>query len=79
MTLGYTLSPKMLRTVGISKIRAYVQAANLFTITKYSGLDPEIASTGNVTTTGNVATDFGIDEGAYASTRQYLVGLQVAF
>ncbi len=79
MTLGYSLTPALLKRVGIAKVRAYIQAANLFTITKYTGPDPEISSTGNITSAGQVATDFGIDEGAYASTRQYLLGLQITF
>jgi len=79
MTLGYTLSPSLLRKAGISRIRAYVQGANLFTITKYTGPDPEIASTGGVTATGAQSTSFGVDEGGYISNRQYLVGVQIVF
>ena len=58
-------------------MRAYIQAANLFTITKYSGIDPEIGI--NATNGQNGATDFGVDEGAYASPKQFLFGLQVTF
>ncbi len=75
LTLGYTFGG--LAKTGISRLRAYVQAANLFTITKYSGVDPEISV--NATNGQNSATDFGIDEGSYANPRQYLLGLQVTF
>jgi TonB-linked SusC/RagA family outer membrane protein len=75
LTLGYTFGG--LTKIGISRLRAYVQAANLFTITKYSGVDPEISV--NATNGQNSATDFGVDEGSYANPRQYLLGLQVTF
>jgi hypothetical protein len=77
VTLGYTFGGNGLTKVGISKVRAYLQAANLFTITKYSGIDPEISV--NAMNGQNSATDFGVDEGAYANPRQYLLGLQITF
>jgi len=77
ITLGYTFGTVGLNKVGISRVRAYVQAANLFTITKYSGIDPEISI--NATNQQNGATDFGVDEGSYANPRQYLLGLQIQF
>jgi TonB-linked SusC/RagA family outer membrane protein len=76
MQLGYTFNFASLKKAGISRLRAYVQAANLFTITKYSGIDPEISTNGG---NANATTDFGIDEGAYANPRQYLFGVQVVF
>ena len=39
--LGYTLSKDMLKRLNISGVRFYISAQNLFTITKYKGLDPE--------------------------------------
>lgn len=76
MQLGYSFNFASLKKAGISRLRAYVQAANLFTITKYSGIDPEISTnSGNA----NATTDFGIDEGAYANPRQYLFGVQIVF
>ena len=77
VTLGYTFSPNILKKASISSLRIYVQAANLFTITKYSGVDPEVSG-GNI---GGVAavTDFGVDEGAYPSTKNYLIGINLKF
>ena len=69
--LGYTFSKSILQRVGIESFRIYVQAANLFTITKYSGIDPEIS--------GNGVTEFGVDEGVYPNERQYLIGVNVRF
>jgi len=48
-----------------------LQAVNLFTITKYTGKDPELV--------GNVDTARGIDVGNYPATRQYMVGINVGF
>ncbi len=77
ITLGYTFGTAGLAKAGISRIRAYVQAANLFTITKYSGVDPEVSV--NPMSVQIPATDFGVDEGSYANPRQYLFGLQITF
>ena len=69
--LGYTLPANLLSKYGVGRLRVYLQGANLFTITKYSGLDPEL----NAATT----TAFGIDEGNYPNMRQYLIGVNVTF
>ncbi len=71
--LGYTISSGMLGRYGFQSARVYVQAANLFTITKYSGMDPEI--NGN----NNSVTEFGIDEGVYPNPRQFLLGVNIRF
>ncbi|CAL1517843.1 TonB-dependent receptor [Chitinophaga sp. MM2321] len=71
MQIGYTLPAGALNRLHIEKFRVYVQAANLFTITKYSGLDPEIGGSG--------ITDFGVDEGSYPNQRQFLIGVNVGF
>ncbi|PSL45457.1 TonB-linked SusC/RagA family outer membrane protein [Chitinophaga niastensis] len=71
MQIGYTLPAGALSRLHVEKFRIYVQAANLFTITKYSGLDPEIG--------GSKITDFGVDEGAYPNQRQFLIGVNLGF
>jgi len=68
--IGYTFAPAMLKKAGIQKLRIYVSAANLFTITGYSGLDPELP--------GNSTTDFGVDEGTYPSSRTFLIGVNLS-
>ena len=67
--LGYTFTESIFGEFGLDNVRLYVQATNLFTITNYSGVDPEL--------TGG-ATAFGIDEGAYPVPRQFLVGINVS-
>jgi len=82
MVLGYTLPNKKIAALGIDKIRIYVQAANLFTVTKYKGLDPELQSSdpNNASQTINGASNsFGIDYGNYPHTAQFLVGVNVNF
>lgn len=77
MQLGYTFHKSLLNKVGVDKFRVYIQAANLFTITKYSGIDPEIGAGDGGDIPG--VTDFGIDDGAYPNQRQFLIGLNLAF
>jgi TonB-linked SusC/RagA family outer membrane protein len=71
LMLGYTFHQSFLNKIGVENFRLYVQAANLFTVTKYSGVDPEINGTG--------VTEFGIDEGDYPSFRQFLIGVNLKF
>ncbi len=75
LLIGYNLEPAMLKRIGIDKLRIYVQGANLFTITKYTGLDPELQ-----TSLQNDNTSFGIDFGNYPSNqKQFLVGVNLTF
>jgi hypothetical protein len=73
VTVGYTLPQRMVDWVSVSRVRLYFSTQNLFTITGYKGLDPEIGFQG-----GN-ATQAGIDNGTYPSSRYFTVGLNVAF
>ncbi|QJD95250.1 SusC/RagA family TonB-linked outer membrane protein [Mucilaginibacter robiniae] len=47
ITLRYTLAQRVARQLGLKNISAYVTAENLYTFTKYTGQDPEVASRGN--------------------------------
>lgn len=80
MQIGYTLPSSVLSKYGIDRVRIYVQSANMFTITKYKGLDPELqsTSTNNGKTIDNT-TQFGIDQGNYPHTPAYLVGINLNF
>ncbi|SHJ39552.1 TonB-linked outer membrane protein, SusC/RagA family [Pseudozobellia thermophila] len=68
--LGYTFPSDLLEKISLSKLRLYAQVVNPFTITSYSGIDPEISG-------GSV--NFGIDEGAYPNQKQVLLGVNVIF
>jgi len=70
LQLGYTLPESIMTKVNIKSLRVYVQAVNLFTITKYSGLDPEL---------GGDDRAFGSDTGNYPLVKQWIIGLNVNF
>nr|WP_295921046.1 TonB-dependent receptor [uncultured Dyadobacter sp.] len=69
LTLGYTVP----RFKGVQGIRLYVSANNLFTITNYSGYDPE------VNTYAGSNTVIGVDNFVYPQSRSFLGGIQVTF
>lgn len=81
MQLGYTFDPKLIRKTGMDKLHVYVQATNLFTITKYSGPDPELVPSLSVNGSGvNQSAAFGIDYGAYPNNqRQFIFGVNLSF
>jgi TonB-dependent starch-binding outer membrane protein SusC len=77
VVLGYTFKPAMLQRLRINNFRVYIQGANLFTITKYTGLDPELSGTLSGTQS---STSFGIDLGNYPGNQQeFLFGLNITF
>ncbi|MDR3260646.1 MAG: TonB-dependent receptor [Tannerella sp.] len=71
LQLGYTLPKRISEKVSIEILKIYVSAQNLFTVTNYSGLDPEVA-------TGNDRSN-GIDIGVYPQTRIFQIGLNLTF
>jgi TonB-linked SusC/RagA family outer membrane protein len=92
ITLGYTL-PSRLFGDKVSKFRVYVSGQNLLTITKYSGLDPEVGFyqpgspvagfIGNGASTGNgypaVNFNTGVDYGVYPMPKSFIGGIQITF
>jgi TonB-linked SusC/RagA family outer membrane protein len=83
VTLGYTLPTALTKKAAMSRVRLYLSAQNLFTITGYSGLDPEIGNqTGTNPVTGATetgSTASGIDVGNYPSSKFYTLGVNVTF
>ena len=80
LTLGYTIPFKKI----VSSCRVYFSAENLFTITGYSGWDPEVdtkaneaAQSGGSQQTANAGA--GMDFNAYPAMRTYTVGLNITF
>ncbi len=67
--LGYSFPSELLERWGLQKLRVYVSANNLFTLTEYSGYDPT-ASTGE-------PIGGGIDYGFYPTPRTYLLGMNL--
>ncbi|WP_430972871.1 TonB-dependent receptor [Sunxiuqinia rutila] len=70
LQIGYTLPKSLSSKLDIDHLRIYLQATNLFTITDYSGLDPELR-------TGRDDRIFGVDEGAYPTSRMFMVGVNL--
>jgi hypothetical protein len=66
--LGYSLPNHIVSKIGANKLRFYLSAENLLTLTKYTGYDPEIG--------GGV---FGIDKGVYPQARSFMLGVQLQF
>ncbi|MCC8199551.1 MAG: TonB-dependent receptor [Tannerellaceae bacterium] len=71
--LGYTIPRQITRKFSLNTLRIYVAAQNLFTITGYSGLDPEIGEVNN----NPLYT--GVDMGFYPQARTYMFGLNMKF
>jgi TonB-linked SusC/RagA family outer membrane protein len=72
LQLGYNLS-KLVNIPSVNSLRLYVQVTNLFTLTKYSGLDPD-ASRGE---SRDSARNFGVDSGAWPTPREIMFGLSI--
>ncbi|MBB6235568.1 TonB-linked SusC/RagA family outer membrane protein [Pedobacter sp. AK013] len=71
VSLGYTFKTEWANKIKLKNLRFYISAQNLFTITKYTGLDPE------VNFYDNDNTKQGIDFGTYPATRTFLAGLSI--
>ena len=71
LTIGYTLPKDLTFKAGLTKVRFYVSASNLFIITDYSGYDPEV----------DIQTDLtcGMDYNRYPRSRSYVFGTNITF
>ena len=73
LTLGYTLPSSLTKKAHISSLRVYATCYNVFTITNYSGSDPEVSSIRKTNLTP--AVDFS----AYPKSRQFVIGMNLNF
>jgi TonB-linked SusC/RagA family outer membrane protein len=64
--VGYSLPKKWMNAIGFKKVRIFGSVSNLFTITQYTGYDPEVGG-----------GSYGIDRGIYPQSRMYLFGVNV--
>ena len=71
--IGYTLPQNLTKKVFVQRFRIYAQAENLFTLTKYTGCDPEVSGG------GSYGTEAGIDRGVYPQNRTFTVGVNLSF
>jgi hypothetical protein len=72
LSLGYNLPGDVLGKAGIEKLRLYVSAQNLWTLTNYSGYNPDVSYRD-----GN--TSLGLDYGSYPCTRSVTFGINLVF
>jgi TonB-dependent starch-binding outer membrane protein SusC len=81
INIGYDLKKSLLKKTPIQKFRIYVSATNLFTLTNYTGMDPEIGYGSSYDSAGRLIDAYasGIDVGFYPSSRTYLFGVNVTF
>lgn len=71
LQLGYTLPTALLSKAKIHRIRIWAGAYNLFTFTKYGGLDPEIGS--------GSPLSMGVDQGYYPPAKSFMFGINANF
>jgi len=76
--LGYSISENVLKKIFLSTARLYIAGQNLFTITNYKGLDPELGID-ETQNDGSTSLDIGIDRGRYPSSRTVSLGLDINF
>ena len=81
VSIGYNITPS--KSIGFSKLRVYIQGQNLFTITDYSGIDPDLSNVnvGQADGQGRKNNDqwTGFDFGNYPSSRVYMIGVNATF
>lgn len=71
LSIGYNVASAMANKLKMSRIRVNASVNNLFTITGYGGLDPQVA--------GAADTNFGVDLGNFPMTRQFTFGVNIGF
>ncbi len=71
LQIGYTLPDAALERLSITNLRLYLTGQNLVTLTKYTGLDPDVQ--------GNGILERGVDNGNWPSSRIVSLGLNLNF
>ncbi|MHB1179836.1 MAG: hypothetical protein ACYCZO_16090, partial [Daejeonella sp.] len=73
ISFSYNLPTRLLSVDWISNAQIYVAGENLFTITNYTGFDPEV----DLYSSSNVS--LGVDNGAYPASRSIRLGMKLGF
>ncbi|MDL5512273.1 TonB-dependent receptor [Arenibacter sp. M-2] len=68
--IGYSLTPDIVQKFKLSKVRFYITANNVFTITKYSGFDPALGTNGTFSK--------GVDRGFYPLSKSLILGVNLS-
>ncbi|SEL74148.1 TonB-dependent receptor [Parapedobacter koreensis] len=72
LTIGYNIEEPKLRHLGVSTLRVYVSAQNIWTVTNYSGYDPEVSFQDS-----NI--NVGLDYGSYPNVKSWTLGVRIGF
>jgi TonB-linked SusC/RagA family outer membrane protein len=72
LSFGYTFPAKLVKKASLSKARIYCSMQNLFTITNYSGYDPEVS-------VRNSALTPGLDYSSYPRSKSFNLGVNLVF
>jgi hypothetical protein len=73
LTLSYSFDKSTIGPIGFQKVRLFASGTNLFTVTDYTGYDPEVAAFPT-----NDAT-VGVDLSAYPPSKTYTLGVELTF
>ena len=79
LQLGYNLSNAFLSKLKMHSMRFYVSIQNVFTVTKYSGQDPEMTTSADAASSNDGPKALNIDWGTYPAARTTTVGVNVNF
>lgn len=77
LKVGYTLPDKVASKLKLKRTYIYLQGQNLFTITGYEGIDPEVGLQSYSSENRNL--DMGVDRGVYPLPRTFTLGLTLVF
>ena len=77
--IGYNFSDKILNKLSLTKLRIYCSGTNLYTLTNYSGLDPELTTSDNTAHSSEAFRVDGIDWGTYPAAFTISFGVQLTF
>lgn len=75
ISIGYNLPKEILRKIKVENIRIAANIQNLYTMTKYSGFDPEVGAS----TQDASGLTYGVDNGRYPSPTTYSCSLNITF
>ncbi len=76
LKIGYNIPKERLSKIKLENLYVYIQANNLFTISKYEGIDPEVGLQNYSNDYRNI--DMGVDRGIYPLSRTFTVGLNLS-
>ena len=77
LKIGYTLPDWIASKLKLKRTYIYLQGQNLFTITGYNGIDPEVGLQSYSSENRNL--DMGVDRGVYPLPRTFTLGVNVNF